>query len=236
MVKQLAFVCLAILMLLSGCGTIQSWLPGKNPLPAVTSTLQTPPLPDSVEDTSIPNGGNETENEITVPRELQSTATAIAVGSITNPVSAQALENVTYILQTGTPMNVTGFSHADLGCKWMGIGGQVFNIQSEPVLFLVVEAGGVLNGNPVSALALTGSATAWGPGGFEIKLSDQPVESKGTVWVQFYDLGGTPVSDKVYLTTYRDCDKNAILVNMIQPQPVFRYYFPVVSKDGLLRP
>jgi hypothetical protein len=129
-------------------------------------------------------------------------------------------------------MNVTGFSHADLGCNWMGVGGQVFNNKSEPVLYLVVEVGGTLNGNPISGLSLTGAATAWGPGGFEIKLSDKPMQSNGTIWVQFYDLGGKPVSDKVYLTTYQDCNKNAILVNMVQPkEPGLTYYFPFVSKN-----
>jgi hypothetical protein len=161
-------------------------------------------------------------------QELKSTATAIASNTITQ-IGALAQAKFTYILQPGTPVAVANFSHPEKGCDWMGLGGQVFNTNSEPVLYLVVEVGGTLNGANLSALALTGSATAWGPGGFEIKLADKPVESSGTVCVQFYDLGGTPLSDRVYLTTYLNCNQNAILVNMVQPKaPGIKFYLPAI--------
>ncbi len=229
MLKRILICCLVIVLLLPGCDTIQSWLPHGNSNPTPTTAPQTLPLPGSENsqqaDSSLP--GDHTL--IPQSKELKSTATAIASNTVTQ-IGSLAQKTFTYTLQSGTPVAVANFTHPDKGCNWMGVGGQVFNPESEPVLYLVVEAGGSLNGATISALALTGSATGWGPGGFEIKLSDKPVESSGTVWVQFYDLGGTPLSDRVYFTTYSSCNQNAILVNMVQPKPpTIKFYLPMID-------
>jgi hypothetical protein len=137
-----------------------------------------------------------------------------------------------YGLQSGTPVAVAGFVHADLGCNWMGIGGQVFALDSTPVMQLVVELGGTLNGQPISQLSLTGTATEWGPGGFEFTLASHPIESSGTLWMRLLDLNGVPISNRIYLTTYSDCTKNAILVNLTQlvPNMGIQQYLPLVGR------
>jgi hypothetical protein len=124
-----------------------------------------------------------------------------------------------YSLQPGTPVGLPAFVHTNLACKWMGVGGQVFALDSTPVTGLVVELGGTLEGQAISQLSLTGAATEWGPGGYEFTLASQPVESSGTLWLRALDLSGKPVSDKIFFTTYQDCSKNQVMINFIELQP-----------------
>jgi hypothetical protein len=137
-----------------------------------------------------------------------------------------------YRLQPGTPVGIAGFVHTDLGCGWMGIGGQVFALDSTPVERLVVELGGTMNGQPVSQLSLTGSATQWGPGGFEFTLANHPIESNGTLWLRVLELNGVPVSDRIFFTTYNDCSRNTILINLneVLIQAHYNNYFPIVGR------
>ncbi|HEC62478.1 MAG TPA: hypothetical protein ENI27_09555 [bacterium] len=114
----------------------------------------------------------------------------------------------------------------------MGIGGQVFNIDDEPVIGLVVEVGGMLEDNDVVFLNLTGSSPKLGPGGFVITLADHVTASQGTLWLQMFDLSGTSQSSKLYFDTYEDCDRNLILINFqetVSP-PVYRISIPLVYK------
>jgi hypothetical protein len=42
------------------------------------------------------------------------------------------------------------------------------------------------------------------------------VASSGTLWVQAVDAAGMPLSERVYLTTYPDCEHNLLIVNFNQ--------------------
>jgi hypothetical protein len=92
----------------------------------------------------------------------------------------------------------------------------VFALDSTPVKQLVVELGGTLNGQAISQLSLTGAATQWGPGGYEFALADHPIDSSGTLWLRVLDLNGDPISNRIYFTTYSDCSKNAVLINLVE--------------------
>jgi hypothetical protein len=137
-----------------------------------------------------------------------------------------------YGVQPGTPRALPGFPHPELGCSWTGIGGQVFDTDGQPVKFLVVELGGTLGGQPVGQVTLTGSALAWGPGGYEFTLGQTPVESSGTLWLQFYNLNGNAVSGRIPLDTYNDCARNAILLNLVQVLNSHPLFFPFIFKRG----
>jgi hypothetical protein len=114
----------------------------------------------------------------------------------------------------------------------MGAGGQVFALDSTPVNQLVVELGGTLNGQAISQISLTGTATEWGPGGYEFALATHPIESSGTLWLRVLDLNGDPVSDRIYFTTYNDCSKNVILINLneVFTKAANRTYIPFVGR------
>ncbi len=137
-----------------------------------------------------------------------------------------------YQLQPGTPAVISGFVHSDLGCNWMGVGGQVFALDSTPVKQLVVELGGTLNGQAISQLSLTGTATLWGPGGFEFSLANHPIDSSGTLWLRLLDLNGNPLSNRIYFTTYSDCSKNTVLINLIEiaGNVNIHTYLPIIGR------
>ena len=121
-----------------------------------------------------------------------------------------------YAVQSGTPVGTTNIVEPDAGCKWMGVGGQVFSRNEEPVLGLIVEVGGELADAPVLLLGMTGESAALGSGGYEVKLSDQVAASKDSIWLQLHDIHGKPQSDKVFFDTYGGegaCEKNLIIIN-----------------------
>lgn len=94
----------------------------------------------------------------------------------------------------------------------MGVVGQAFDQNLNPRIGLIahVEGGGL------SIDAFTGSKPAVGPAGYEIQLSDRPIQTSGTYKVQMRDTGGVALSDFVTLSTSASCDKNAILLNFVQ--------------------
>jgi hypothetical protein len=60
---------------------------------------------------------------------------------------------------------------------------------------------------------LTGSAPALGPAGYVFNLSDHPIASQGTLFIQLRDNQGIPLSERIPITTFDTCDKNLVLVN-----------------------
>jgi len=204
-------------------------------------------VPSPVAPERTPNPGEVTSipavtAEATIILPTQAAATTAApeqptpentqppVPSATLP-AVPTLPPMKYSLQPGTPVGLPAFVHTNLGCGWMGVGGQVFALDSTPVQGLVVEMGGTLEGQAISQLSLTGAASDWGPGGYEFTLASQPVESSGTLWLRALDLSGKPVSDKIYFTTYQDCSKNQVMINFIELQPGLGNdtYLPVIQ-------
>jgi hypothetical protein len=118
-----------------------------------------------------------------------------------------------YNIQTGSPVYLPNIFHPESGCNWLGVAGQVFGDNTEPVVNIVVEAGGVIEGEPVFGLSLTGLAPDYGKGGYEIILADQAVSSQNMVWIQLFDLSGNAISPQIYFDTFDACDKNLVLVN-----------------------
>ncbi len=104
----------------------------------------------------------------------------------------------------------------DLGCNWLGVAGQVFDLQGRPVKGIRVWLKGSLDGYQVDYLGLTLDSSPYGPSGFEFTLADAPVKSSGGLYLQLLDQAGIPISDRVYFDTYEDCEKNLILINFKQ--------------------
>jgi hypothetical protein len=138
-----------------------------------------------------------------------------------------------YHVQPGTPIGMPNLWHKELGCEWMGIGGQVFGADGWPEdEILVVEIGGNLAGEPVSGISLTGTATQWGPSGYEFILAPEPVASEHTLWVQFFNIDGVEVSPRILFNTYASCEQNAVLLNMIHVERAEfeRLFLPVLGR------
>lgn len=127
--------------------------------------------------------------------------------------SATPFPTTWYVIQPGTPLAMYNLPHAEAGCSWLGVGGQVFGGDTAPVLGLNILVGGTLDGYKVGSLGTTGMETNIGEGGYEITLTDHPVDSKGTLWIEVVDEIGNPLSEKIPFDTVNDCNKNFILIN-----------------------
>jgi hypothetical protein len=138
-----------------------------------------------------------------------------------------------YIQQPGSPAALPNFTHPDLGCNWMGVAGQVFDTAANPESLVVVKLGGDLAGVTIDQLGITGSAPAYGPGGYEFMLMGRPIGSAQDLWLQLYDLQGNAVSNKVFFDTFNDCARNLILVNFVKlPSTNHRLYLPFTLEDN----
>lgn len=170
-----------------------------------------------------------------LPREAQPAADISALPT------AAALEYVWgdryFIPQEGTPVSMPNWAHPAEGCNWLGVGGQVFDLNGEPALTLVVEAGGALNGAPVLGLSVTGITSVYGPGGYEIQLGNVPLTTSRQVWVQLKDETGRALSEPIFLDTTASCDQNLILLNFVEqpgPPPTVEkhIYLPFIRRVG----
>jgi len=128
---------------------------------------------------------------------------------------------VPYALQVMNPFYLSNFVHEELGCKWLGVAGQIFNRGGQVQTNILIKAGGKISGVPVAEdmtmpLAEPDTDQAYGPGGYELTLSTAPADSDSSAWVQLFNLEGDPLSDKIYLVTYDDCAKNLVVMNFIE--------------------
>jgi hypothetical protein len=121
-------------------------------------------------------------------------------------------------VQKGGPVAIANIYHPDLGCNWMGVGGQVVDMSGSPVTGLIIRLGGALPGVtiPEHTISLTGVALSYGRAGFEFTLADHPIASKDSLWLQLLDQSNIPISEKVAFSTYENCEKNLIIVNFRQ--------------------
>lgn len=95
----------------------------------------------------------------------------------------------------------------------MGVAGQVFDLSGKPILNQVVVVEGSLKERPLDVLTLTGLNTAYGPGGYEIKLGNSVAASNNSIFVTLYDLSGQALSLPVIINTFEDCNRNLIVLN-----------------------
>ncbi len=128
---------------------------------------------------------------------------------------------VPYSLQLMNPYYLPNFTHPDLGCKWLGVAGQVFSKDGQVQKDILIKAGGTINGsklieNMTMPLAEPAVDLAYGPGGYEMTLAASLQATTSVVWIQLFNLKGDPISEKIYLVTYNDCQKNLILMNFIE--------------------
>ena len=122
---------------------------------------------------------------------------------------------VPFAVQPGSNILVTNFAN-DLGCSWMGVAGQVFDLSKAPYPGVTIHVEGQLAGLPYKVDAVSGSATRIGPAGYVFDLSDHPIASTGTLWIQLKDTAGLLLSEKVNINTSDVCDKNMVFINWNQ--------------------
>jgi hypothetical protein len=102
-------------------------------------------------------------------------------------------------------------------CQWMGIAGQVNDLQNRPVpLGIIVQLNGAIDGKVLNLTNLTGTARQYGESGYEFTLAERSLATKGQVSIRLLNQEGIPISDRVYFDTFAECNKNLIIINFKQ--------------------
>jgi len=198
--------------LLSSCILIPEILPTSLPNSSTqingtlisTETLETPPLDT---DTPIPTATIAATNT-TIPTKVPTET------NIPEPTATP----FPFTLQSGSnPAYIKNFAHPSEGCNWMGIVGRVFDGDGKPLINRIVLVTGKIEGRVVEIAGVTGvpEADIYGPGGFEIQISDHVLASEKTLTIQIFDINGIPISDSIPFVTYADCGKNLIVINFV---------------------
>jgi len=203
-------------------------LPPRN-LPTLPATIALPrpsqTLPAT--ETQLPDTPQPVE---TTPTSADTPETAFT--TITLPGPTATLADVPGG-QTETVMPKTYYSYAVIGvppvtaiqastlnpsrsCSWMGVWGNVFDIQNRPATGILVQMGGYLNRVNYLQTSLSGTALQYGQAGYEFTLTKKPAASKNGLWVRLVDQSMQPISQTIHFDTYDDCAHNLILVNFKQ--------------------
>ncbi len=181
-------------------------LPTATPTPRIVLPPTWTPTPTS-SPTPLPEATNTPQITATLPFEVTPDEGVTSTPSGGYP----------FVIHAGDPVYIPNFAYPDLGCNWMGVGGRAFDLSGAPIAQgLLVQVGGTLNRQPVDFLGIVGMVNNYGTGSFEIKLSDEPIASVQSLWIQLFDQAHIPLSDKVYFDTYADCERNLILINFSQ--------------------
>lgn len=196
--------------------------------PTVSSFLFTPTAIQIIPSSPTPR---ENFNQASAEEGLN-TETGQTPTPLSTFIPTSIPQTILVYLQPQSPVYIVNFLHPELGCTWSGVAGQIFNSAGEPVNGLIVEISGQLHGNPFLGLGLTGTSLPIGPGGYEIQLSDKPLESNQSLSLRIFDQQGNQLNETLPLITYNDCQKNLIIINFTLLNQPFKekIYFPIISR------
>jgi hypothetical protein len=204
-----SLVCLTLILFIAGC----RYLPTKTitSFPADTEVILN--TPDIFETSTIAATQTQTPFSTIQPIVTQTFSPLITV--IATPIIISTPTHVPFELQGATPVYIKNFNHPDSGCNWMGVAGQIFNLDGKPVDNLVVVIKGKLGKAVINSVMLTGleEAKAYGSGGYEIFLYDRVIGSTKSLLIYVNDLIGNLMTPVIEFDTVADCNKNLIIIN-----------------------
>jgi hypothetical protein len=176
-----------------------------------TRTPQPPTVPPPASPTSVPTA---TLAPSSTPLPSQT-----PFSLVTPPTEAVGPTEPGFAYEApGSPTAIKNIYHTDLGCGWLGVGGQAIDQSGAPVVGLIVKLGGQLGGFQIDELTVSGTAAAigYGQSGWEFTMADGPIESQNSLWVQLFDQAENPLSDKIVFDTFDDCNRNLIVINFVK--------------------
>jgi hypothetical protein len=153
----------------------------------------------------------------------------LAVFSIFLLSASQADTASHFFFQPGTPIAVGNFLHPENGCNWLGVVGQVFQ-EDLPVENIIVKIDGTMGGEQILVYAITGGAPGLGVGGYEIFLSDYLITTHRSLFLELINMSGVPISPKLAIDTYHDCNKNLLVVNFVSINSENNLFLPQIRK------
>jgi hypothetical protein len=185
------------------------------PPPTMVPTLGSP-TPTNTPAVTLPPTWTMTPTGAPLATETPEPTETPTVTLTPEMTETEIVEEMQFALQVGSPARMPNFVN-DEGCNWMGIYGQVFDLNNSPILELGVHLVGELEGlEPIDMYALTGSAPDLGPGAYLFNIADHPIASEEELWIQLDDGSGVLLSAVIYIDTSDSCDENLIMVNFRQ--------------------
>ncbi len=98
----------------------------------------------------------------------------------------------------------------DQGCRWASIAGTVIGLNGEALIGMAVR----VVGEGIDEIRFTGTAPAYGAGGYEVFLNSAPLEAQYVV--QLLNQTGVPVSEAFTVVTSPECEENVAVVTFVQ--------------------
>lgn len=174
--------------------------PTEEPAPPTETPTLVPPTP-TLTATALPATAEKLLNVLPTATETSEARPNYSFGLKSDPVAIDA-----------------SILYPDRDCTWVGVGGQVLDLQGRPVTGISVQFGGSLDGKVVDLMGLTGTVLKYGEAGFEFTITDSqgPLASTHNFWIRLVDQQKLPLSDKVYFDTYGNCGRNLTVINFKQ--------------------
>ena len=204
--KNLLTILSAIWIMLAGCEIFPYVLEPEFPLSPTLTATSAQPNPTQIPMTATLDP--TTEPTITSTAFVPTPTTTIAV-EVDLPI-----QTPTYNPQDGNPIYLPNFAHPESECEWLGVAGQVFDAQGFEVQDLIIIVGDNQKTEGQWSTQ-TGMAQAYGPGGYEIQISNVPQETHEMYWVQVLDQNGIQLSERIFFDTFNNCSLNLVLMNFI---------------------
>lgn len=128
-------------------------------------------------------------------------------------VEAQAAETTEEVggfsLQGGRAIFITNPDGRG-GCRWSSIAGTVSDASGQALNEYQIR----ILGDGVDETVISGTASGYGPGGFELQLGSTATDAEFAV--QLLDPNGSPVSDVMTVTTSSRCDWNISVLRFVR--------------------
>ena len=187
----------------SGAVLAPTWTPNR-PLaaspPTATNTRRPTPLP-SITPTFPPPTPTPTPTSTPTPTETPGPS----------PTPTNTRSPFPFTKAQSSPNYLQNFAN-NAGCNWLGIAGEVYDVQGNPVgsgqYRVHVWGSGIDERPPV------GGAPAYGPAGYEQFVFDAPVVRDYNL--QLETVNGTAVSEVYQVQTRASCNQNLLLFNFRQ--------------------
>lgn len=169
-----------------------TWTP--SPVPAISATPSITPTA-----TWTPFGAEAVG--VTIPPDANVTPSPTGPPPTTRPRISYPFESAGVRYET----NSNG-----QGCNWMSIAGQVFDMDGNPLY----QVGVMVEGQSFEQFSWAGSATTFGPSGYEVQLNTSPYAATWTV--RLLNFNTLPISARITVRSRGSCSQNVIILDFQQ--------------------
>jgi hypothetical protein len=193
------------------------WNPFPPPSPTPLATLAPTPVA-----TPVPFATSAAQGNLILPTQANlSAGIGTPLGTVLLPT---LMDTPTILPPTITPKPLAYAPQGEAiyspnfgngkGCEWQGVAGVVLDGVGNPVdgLSVLLERNGTMVTQSQSGSVLTYAPRG---GGYELKVSDQPIASQNEYAIRLYK-DGEPVSEPIFIATYEGCERNLMLLNFQQ--------------------